>query len=116
MTSSLLILALVATPLAAQLPKPVIEQPSRPSRGTAPTHVPSVAPNARQTSTRRAARSDTTEILEALAHNLKVQIRRVMDSDVTIQHDTAWVTLHDPLSRGSVYRIERRHNWRVVDQ
>jgi hypothetical protein len=112
-----LFLTLSASALAAQVRKPVIEQPSRPSgvaEGTYGPKTPAKPPRKNDPAS-RAARSDTTEILEALAHKLRVEDRDVLNSSVTIQSDTAWVALMDPKFRGVTHRLERHHNWKVVE-
>jgi hypothetical protein len=108
---------LTAGPLAAQVRKPVIEQPSRPSGVASGTYGPVAPPKmtGREKVSRAAARSDTTEILEALAHKLRVEDRDVLNSSVTIHSDTAWVALMDPKFRGATHRLERRHTWKVVE-
>jgi hypothetical protein len=35
---------------------------------------------------------------------------------VVIQRDTAWVSLMDLKFQHAVYRVERHHSWKVVDE
>jgi len=101
--------------LVAQLPKPVIEQPTPVTGVSSGTHGPKMPTMPRKTDpASRAAHSDTTEILHAMAQKLRT--KDVDRSAVTIQNDTAWVSLTDPKYRGVVYRLERRHSWKVVDR
>ena len=107
----------VATRVEARRP-PVIPQPSMPSgisgtvgRGTQP-----VQPVQRRLEpASRAAKSDTTEILEAVARKLSLNSRDMQDAMLSIQKDTAWVTLRDKNYRGSSFRLERHHTWKVVN-
>ena len=111
--TSLTIIA--STELVAQKPRPVIEQPkplTGVSSGTAGPKTPILTRKTDPAS--RAAHSDTTEILHALS--LKLRTKDVERSAMTIQSDTAWVTMTDPKYRGAVYRLERRHTWKVVDR
>ncbi|HEX5017276.1 MAG TPA: hypothetical protein VFX15_06795 [Actinomycetes bacterium] len=39
----------------------------------------------------------------------------MQDAVLSIQKDTAWVTLTDKRYRGSSFRLERHHAWKVVD-
>jgi len=101
--------------LVAQIPKPVIEQPTPVTGVSSGTHGPKMPTMPRKTDpASRAAHSDTTEILHAMAQKLRT--KDVDRSAVTIQNDTAWVSLTDPKYRGVVYRLERRHSWKVVDR
>lgn len=93
----------------------MIDQPTRPSGVSSGTYGPVTPPKVTRTTTAsRAARSDTTEILQALAQKLRVEDRDVLNSSVAIQSDTAWVALMDPKFRGATYRLERHHSWKVV--
>jgi len=111
----LLSIMLFAAPAMAQRPKPMIEQPSPLTGVTSGTYGPKMPDPPRRTDpASRAARSDTTEILQAVSRKLRT--RDVERSIVVIQSDTAWVSLTDPKYRGAVVRLERRHAWKVVDQ
>jgi hypothetical protein len=104
-----------STELLAQKPKPVIEQPAPLTGVSSGTRGPKMPTMPRKTDpARRAAQSDTTEILHALAQKLRTN--DVDRSAITIQSDTAWVSLTDPKYRGVVYRLERRHSCKVVDR
>ena len=107
----------LATRVEAQR-RPVIPQPTIPSgvsgtvgRGTQP-----VQPVQRRLEpASRAERSDTTEILEAVARKLSLNSRDMQDAMLSIQKDTAWVTLTErPFPRPTV-RVERHNTWKVVD-
>jgi hypothetical protein len=104
-----------STELVAQKPKPVIEQPTPLTGVSSGTRGPKMPTMPRKTDPdSRASKSDTTEILHALAQKLRTN--DVDRSAITIQRDTAWVSLTDPKYRGVVYRLERRHSWKVVDR
>jgi hypothetical protein len=108
-------MAMFAVPAVAQRPKPVIEQPQPPAGVTSGTGGPKMPVLTRKTDPHsRSAHADTTEILRALSQKLRTS--DVKRSGVTILGDTAWVSPTDPKFRGVVYRLERRHAWRVVDQ
>ena len=107
-------MALFATPALAQRPKPVIQQPqpmTGVSSGTAGPKMPVLTRKTDPSS--RSAHADTTDILRALSQKLRTN--DVKRSAVTILGDTAWVSPTDPKFRGVVYRLERRHAWKVVD-
>lgn len=113
----LVALTSLATMVEAQRP-PAIPQPSMPSgtsgsfgRGTQPAQ----PVQRRLDPASRAARSDTTEILEAVARKLSLNSRDMQDATLSIQKDTAWVTLMDKKYLGSSFRVERHHTWKVVD-
>ena len=104
-----------STELVAQKPKPVIEQPTPLTGVSSGRRGPKMPTMRRKTDpASRAARRDTTQIRQALAQ--KLQTKDVDRSAITIQSDTAWVSLTDPKYRGVVYRLERRHSWKVVDR
>jgi len=102
-----------STGLTAQIPRPVIEQPTPLTGVSSGTRGPKMPTMPRKTDpASRAAQSDTSEILHALAQKLRTT--DVDRSVITIQSDTAWVSLTDAKYRGVVYRLERRHSWKVV--
>jgi hypothetical protein len=104
-----------STELVAQKPKPVIEQPTPLTGVSSGTRGPRMPTMPRKTDpASRAAQRDTTQILGALAQ--KLRSKDVDRSAVTIQSDTAWVSLTDPKYRGVVYRLERRQSWKVIDR
>jgi hypothetical protein len=105
---------IASTELVAQKPKPVIEQPTPLTGVSSGTHGPKMPVLTRKTDPdSRAARSDTLDILRALS--LKLRTKDVERAAITIQSDTAWVTMTDPKYRGVVYRLERHHVWKVVE-
>ena len=105
---------MASTELVAQKPKPVIAQPTPLTGVSSGTYGPKMPAATRRTDpSSRAARSDTADIRHALS--LELRTKDVERSTVTIQSDTAWVTMTDPKYRGAVYRLERRHAWKVVE-
>lgn len=118
MKSLSLLLVLLAAPAAAQSRPSPIPQPTRPAGVADGSYGPQTPkqPASERSASARAARSDTTEILEAVARKLDVKARDVTNSQVLIEKDTAWVSLMNPRFRGLTIRLERHHSWKVLDQ
>ena len=115
--SCVLLVGLLGTSAAAQQPRPAIPQPATPSSVRPGDSGPAKWQNrSKREPDSRAARSDTSEILEAVARKLSLKASQVQESQLVIQRDTAWVTLTNSPVRAGVYRLERRHTWKVVDQ